>query len=137
MNQKPEWKRYLEVWPLDGQLGDGSGSGLGSDAFPGNNLGKLEFSPKKEYQSAGLPTTTLERKHADLMVVRVTDESVPDKGKKRYALSLSIHGIERAGVEGGTRAMEDLVTACDDGAGGEAGRARGRAGGRADASATC
>jgi hypothetical protein len=45
------------------------------------------------------------------MVVRVTDESVPDKGKKRYALSLSIHGIERAGAEGGIRAMEDLVTA--------------------------
>ena len=41
----------------------------------------------------------------------MTDETVPDKGKKRYALSLSIHGIERAGVEGGTRAMEDLVTA--------------------------
>src|SRR6187549_4148757 len=52
MNQRPEWKRYLEVWPLDGRLGDGSGTGLGSDAFPGNNLGKLEFSPKKEYQSA-------------------------------------------------------------------------------------
>src|SRR6185436_11011279 len=31
--------------------------------------------------------------------------------KKRYALSLSIHGIERAGAEGGIRAMEDLVTA--------------------------
>ena len=43
--------------------------------------------------------------------MRVTDESVPDAGKKRYTLSLSIHGIERAGVEGGTRAMEDLVTA--------------------------
>ncbi|MEA2444218.1 MAG: hypothetical protein QOJ12_1510, partial [Thermoleophilales bacterium] len=46
-----------------------------------------------------------------LMAVRVTDESVPDAGKKRYTLSLSIHGIERAGAEGGTRAMEDLVTA--------------------------
>ena len=43
-----------------------------------------------------------------MIVVRVTDETVPDAGKKRYALSLSIHGIERAGVEGGTRAMEDL-----------------------------
>ena len=56
--------------------------------------------------------------------MRVTDESVPDAGKKRYALSLSIHGIERAGVEGGTRAMEDLVTALHDRAGGQAGRAR-------------
>ena len=111
MNQRPEWRRYMEVWPLDGKVGDGAGTGLGGDAFPGNNLGRLEFTPKAEYQSAGLPTTTLERKKSDVMVVRVTDETVPDKGKKRYALSLSIHGIERAGLEGGTRAMEDLVTA--------------------------
>ena len=81
---------------------------------PGNNL-PLEFDPKPEYKSAGLPTTTLGRESADLIVVRVTDESVPDAGKKRYALSLSIHGIERAGVEGGTRAMEDLVTAATTG----------------------
>jgi hypothetical protein len=111
MNQRSEWQRHMEVWALDGRLGDGSGTGLGADAFPGNNLGKLEFSPKGEYQSAGLPTTTLDRKKSDLIVVRVTDESVPDAGKKRYALSLSIHGIERAGLEGGTRAIEDLVTA--------------------------
>ena len=50
------------------------------------------------------------RDHHDMIVLRVTDETVPDAGKKRYALSLSIHGIERAGAEGGTRAMEDLVT---------------------------
>ena len=54
MNQRHAWKRYIEVWPLDGYLGDGSGSGMGSDKFPGNNLGKLEFTPQKEYQSAGL-----------------------------------------------------------------------------------
>ena len=30
---------------------------------------------------------------------------------ERMVLSLSIHGIERAGVEGGVRALEDLVTA--------------------------
>jgi hypothetical protein len=119
MNQRPEWQRHMEVWPLDGKLGDGSGTGLGTDAFPGNNLGKLEFSPKKEYQSAGLPTTTLDRKKSDLMVVRVTDETVPDAGKKRYALSLSIHAIERAGAEGGTRAMEDLVTAYTTGLAGK------------------
>ena len=99
MNQRDEWRRYMEVWPLD----DGT--------FPGNSLGKLEFDPKSEYVSAGLPTSTLDRQKSDLIVVRVTDENVPDEGKKRYALSLSIHGIERAGAEGGTRAMEDLVTA--------------------------
>lgn len=88
-----------------------AGTGLGADKFPGNSLNFLEFTPKPEYRSAGLPTPFLGRKKSDLIVVRVTDESVPDAGKKRYALSLSIHGIERAGLEGGTRAMEDLVSA--------------------------
>jgi hypothetical protein len=99
MNQRPEWARYMEVWPLS------------TGQFPGNNLaGGPEFDPKPEYKSAGLPTSTLERQKEELYVVRVTDETVPDAGKKRYTLSLSIHGIERAGAEGGTRAMEDLVT---------------------------
>ncbi|MDQ3934118.1 MAG: hypothetical protein M3340_05750 [Actinomycetota bacterium] len=111
LNSKPEWQRYLEVWPLDGKMGDGSQSKPGDDMFPGNNLGRLEFKPSARYQSAGLATSTQARSKADLYVVRVTDENVPDAGKKRYALSLSIHGIERAGAEGGIRAIEDLVTA--------------------------
>src|SRR3954470_10892184 len=109
MNSKPEWQRYMEIVALDGKLGDGAGNGKDPDV-PGNNLDP-EFTPDPSYQSAGLPTTDLDRKKSDLMVVRVTDETVPDQGKKRYALSLSIHGIERAGAEGGIRAMEDLVTA--------------------------
>ncbi|MDX6561184.1 MAG: hypothetical protein QOD65_998, partial [Gaiellales bacterium] len=108
MNTKPEWQRYMEIEALDGKLGDGAGNGKSPD-IPGNNLDP-EFTPDASFISAGLPTNDLSRKHSDLMVVRVTDESVPDAGKKRYALSLSIHGIERAGAEGGTRAMEDLVT---------------------------
>ena len=55
MNQKSPWSRYMEVWPLDGKIGDGSGSGLGGDAFPGNNLNRLEFKPNAKYQSAGIP----------------------------------------------------------------------------------
>jgi hypothetical protein len=109
MNQKPEWQRYMEILTLDGKLGDGAGNGKAPD-IPGNNLDP-EFTPKAEFVSAGIPTSDLSRKKSDMVVVRVTDESVPDAGKKRYALSLSIHGIERAGAEGGTRAMEDLVTA--------------------------
>lgn len=110
MNQRAEWKRYMEVWPLDGKLGDGAGSDERA-AFPGNDLGTFEFTPKASYVSAGLATTTLDRSRSDLIVVRVTDESVPDAGKVRYALSLGMHGLERAGVEGGVRAIEDLVTA--------------------------
>src|SRR3954463_625799 len=99
----------MEIETLDGKLGDGAGNGKDPDV-PGNNLDP-EFTPDSSFQSAGLPTNGLSRKKSDLMAVRVTDETVPDKGKKRYALSLSIHGIERAGAEGGTRAMEDLATA--------------------------
>jgi zinc carboxypeptidase len=109
MNSESQWRRYMEIEALDGKLGDGAGNGR-NPAVPGNNLSP-EFTPKPEFTSAGLPTPTLDRKKSDLMVVRVTDENVPDRGKKRYALSLSIHGIERAGAEGGIRAMEDLVTA--------------------------
>ena len=143
LNQKHS--RYMEVWTLDGKLDalpnrqlngspldvlggqapvtgtdadvrPRSGTGLGADKFPGNSLNFLEFTPKPEYRSAGIPTPFLDRKKSDLIVVRVTDESVPDAGKKRYALSLSIHGIERAGLEGGTRAIEDLVSAGETGA---------------------
>src|SRR3954454_20077338 len=110
MNSRPAWQRYMEVWALDGHMGDGASG----EMFPGDNLSP-EFDPKAEYVSAGIPTTDVGRRKSDLMVVRVTDESVPDAGKKRYALSLSIHGIERAGAEGGTRAMEDLVTAATTG----------------------
>ncbi len=115
MNGNSEWQRYLEVLPLDGKMGDyAAGEPVNTDgreAFPGNTLSELEFTPRKENVSAGVPTTDLERKRSDLYVLRVTDETVPDEGKKRMTLALSIHGIERAGLEGGTRAMEDLVTA--------------------------
>jgi zinc carboxypeptidase len=114
MNSKPEWQRYLEVCPLDGRSGanDGDEPPLPNrEAFEGNNLDSCDFTPKTEYKSVGLPRTDSSRLRSDLYVLRVTDETVPDDQKKKYAVSLSIHGIERAGVEGGTRAAEDLVTA--------------------------
>ena len=115
MNGRADWRRYMDVWALDGKVGDGSSDGSSPGAvFPGDNV-PLEFHPSSKFDSAGIPTTGLDRQKSDLIVVRVTDESVPDRGKKRYALSLSIHGIERAGAEGGTRAMEDLVTAATSG----------------------
>ena len=74
-----------------------------------------------DFRSAGLPVTanesaeTVTRDRAPLLMTRVTDESVPNKDKAYFVFPLSIHGIERAGVEGGTRAIEDLVTwgACE------------------------
>src|SRR3954468_5886468 len=35
MNQKPAWRRYMEVLALDGKLGDGAGNGRNPDV-PGN-----------------------------------------------------------------------------------------------------
>jgi hypothetical protein len=60
--------------------------------------------------SAGLATTTQLRDSSPLYLLRITDETVPEEQKKLFAVSLSIHGIERAGLEGGLRAAEDLAT---------------------------
>jgi len=71
----------------------------------------------EELRSAGLPQGDLSRSKRDLFVVKVTDGNspVPEASRKHFAYSLSIHGIERAGIEGGIRAIEDLVTwaACE------------------------
>ncbi|HJR45310.1 MAG TPA: M14 family zinc carboxypeptidase [Actinomycetota bacterium] len=78
------------------------------------------------YRSAGIPRTVaiddgkpkpLARDRRPLYMFKVTDSKspVPEKDRHHFAYSLSIHGIERAGLEGGVRAMEDLVTwaACE------------------------
>jgi hypothetical protein len=44
-----------------------------------------------------------------LWVVRVTDEQAPRAGKAQVAASLSVHGLEAAGREGGVRYVEDLA----------------------------
>ena len=50
----------------------------------------------------------------DIMVIRITDHKVPDKGKETLFFSLSVHGNERGGLEGGLRAAEDLAIAASD-----------------------
>jgi hypothetical protein len=78
------------------------------------------------YRSAGLPTAfgfedgtakVLARDRRPLYLFKVTDATspIPERDRLHFAYSLSIHGIERAGLEGGIRAMEDLVTwaACE------------------------
>jgi hypothetical protein len=78
------------------------------------------------YRSAGIPRMAafedgkfelLGRDRRPLYLLKVTDSTspVPESERQHFAYSLSIHGIERAGVEGGVRAMEDLVTwaACE------------------------
>lgn len=65
-----------------------------------------------EGSSAGLPRTGAQRERTPLQMVKVTDSrsDIPEAEREHFVFSLSIHGIERAGVEGGVRAVEDLVT---------------------------
>ncbi|HEU4480555.1 MAG TPA: M14 family zinc carboxypeptidase, partial [Actinomycetota bacterium] len=51
----------------------------------------------------------------DIFVVKITDHRLPDKGKKPLFFSLSVHGNERGGLEGGLRTAEDLAMAAKDG----------------------
>ncbi len=94
--------RYLQVLNLRTMFGD-------HPAFADLDL-----------RSAGLPREDLSRDKRDLYVIKVTDRQSPiaERDRKHFAYSLSIHGIERAGLEGGIRAIEDLVTwaACEQSA---------------------
>ena len=49
----------------------------------------------------------------EILVVKVTDHKVPDKGKQNLLFSLSVHGDEIGGREGGLRTIEDLAMAAD------------------------
>ena len=51
----------------------------------------------------------------DIWVVKITDHQVPDSGKKPLMYSLSVHGNERGGLEGGLRTAEDLAIAATNG----------------------
>ncbi|MDQ3983414.1 MAG: hypothetical protein M3271_12110, partial [Actinomycetota bacterium] len=51
----------------------------------------------------------------EIWVVKITDHRVPDRGKETLFFSLSVHGNERGGLEGGLRAAEDLARAAESG----------------------
>ena len=41
------WSRYMEVWPLDGKLGEGANeTATSAEAFPGNDLGHAGVRPQ-------------------------------------------------------------------------------------------
>lgn len=77
-----------------------------------DQFGDLPELAQEELQSAGLPRPDLSRDRRDLYVVKVTNRKspVPEADRRHFAYALSIHGIERAGIEGGIRAIEDLVS---------------------------
>jgi hypothetical protein len=51
----------------------------------------------------------------DIQVIKITDHEVADKGKETLFFSLSVHGNERGGLEGGLRTAEDLAIAAESG----------------------
>jgi hypothetical protein len=51
----------------------------------------------------------------DILVVKITDHTVPDEGKQTLLYSLSVHGDEKGGIEGGVRTAEDLAMAAESG----------------------
>ena len=51
----------------------------------------------------------------NIQVIKLTDHQVPDKGKETLFYSLSVHGNERGGLEGGLRTAEDLAMAAQSG----------------------
>ena len=51
----------------------------------------------------------------DIQIIKITDNTVPDQGKKPLVFSLSVHGPERGGLEGGLRTAEDLAIAATEG----------------------
>jgi hypothetical protein len=51
----------------------------------------------------------------DIYVIRLTDHEVPAPRKQHLFFSLSVHGNERGGLEGGLRAVEDLAIAATNG----------------------
>lgn len=70
--------------------------------------------------SEGLGTTTGEVERLPMYLVKVTApegaqlvdgvDPVAEADRDHFVWSLSMHGIERAGIEGGVRAIEDLAT---------------------------
>jgi hypothetical protein len=51
----------------------------------------------------------------EIRVIKLTDHNVPDEGKETLLFSLSVHGNERGGLEGGVRTAEDLAIAAEGG----------------------
>jgi hypothetical protein len=73
------------------------------------------------FMSAGIPRAfsledgtvkPIDRDRRPLYLLKITDSQSPiaENMRLHFVYALSIHGIERAGAEGGLRAMEDLVT---------------------------
>ncbi len=64
--------------------------------------------------SEALGGETLSAGGREIYLIEITDFQAPEKNKVPIAVSLSVHGPERAGLEGGARYIEDLVRWASD-----------------------
>ena len=78
-----------------------------------SRFGKDAVSAGDDGKRAGEPGDGGDGRQID--VIRLTDHNVPDAGKRTLFFSLSIHGNERGGLEGGVRTAEDLAIAAVNG----------------------
>lgn len=81
-----------------------------------NSLGDPEFEPAIKAVAALAPRfieviefDELSAGGEKIFVVKITDSEAPATGKMQTAASLSIHGLEPAGREGGPRFIEDMA----------------------------
>ena len=78
-----------------------------------DRYGPLAVSAGNDGKRAGEPGDTGDGR--DIWVIKITDHTVADKGKDTLFHSLSVHGNERGGLEGGLRTAEDLAMAATNG----------------------
>ena len=85
-----KYPRYVKVFTLSQHFHD-----------------KLAVTAGPDGKRAGEPGDTGDGK--EIWVIRITDFQAPEKSKKKLFFSLSVHGNERGGLEGGLRTAEDLA----------------------------
>jgi hypothetical protein len=88
------YPRYVQVFSLDARYGKKAVT-AGPDAKRSTEAGDSGDGRK-------------------IWIIRLTDRTVSDKKKKKLFFSLSVHGNERGGLEGGLRAVEDLAIAAQN-----------------------
>ena len=124
LDQRPDTGKFIEVINLattqdpkirevlDEEMGDGWSEGL-SKTGGGIDKGELILVKVTAPEEPGKQATTLAApagngKGKKPKPPKPTTPPVEDR--KHFVWSLSVHGIERAGIEGGLRAIEDLAT---------------------------
>ena len=107
--------RYLESRPDTGQFIEVINLATSKDP----RIRKVLDDERGDGMTEGLPSPDGGMDKGPLYLVKVTApagkvlvegaQPVKERNRKHFAWSLSVHGIERAGVEGGLRAIEDLA----------------------------